>query len=104
MEGLRTNALVSHDESTKHKLCMRKQSFKENTSAIKPIKQVLQQMEMQLEHCMVNAFHVAYYIAKNEKPYANFPDLTLKLRRATLVAKTKRLRSAEGDFSRRAGQ
>ena len=61
MEGLRTNALVSHDESTKHKLCMKKQSFKENTSAIKPIKQVLQQMEMQLEHCMVNAFHVAYY-------------------------------------------
>ena len=31
-------------------------------------------------------------------------ELTLKLRRATLVAKTKRLRSAEGDFSRRAGQ
>ena len=29
--------------------------------------------------------------------------LTLELRRATLVTKMKRLRSAEGDFSRRAG-
>ena len=75
MEGLRTNALVSHDDSTKHKLCMKKKSFKENTSAIKPIKQVLQKMEMQFEHCMVNAFHVAYYIAKNEKPYSDFPGL-----------------------------
>ena len=75
MEGLRTNALVYHEESTKHKLCMKTQTFTKNTSAIKPIKQALQQMEMQFEHCMINAFHVAYYIAKNEKPYTDFPDL-----------------------------
>ena len=65
----------SHNESTKHKLCMKKQSFKENASAIKSIKQVLQQMEMQFEHCMINTFHVAYYIAKYEKPYTDFSDL-----------------------------
>ena len=72
--SFRLDGLAPHEKSTRHIACAEAKLAKERPKEeVAPVLKGLQCMEEKLRTGMIKLFHIAYFLAKAEKPLTDFP-------------------------------
>ena len=74
--SFRIQNLKAHDSSKIHDSCSKAKAAKENPAKA-PFNLAIRNIESEVQEKMIKLFNIAYFVAKEEIPFAKFPKLCI---------------------------